>query len=49
MIRWLHRYVFKGIGILFLAGMITLLYLAIHFQTERLSEPGSAEIQGGKP
>jgi hypothetical protein len=32
MFHWLHRYVFKGIGILFLAGMITLLYLMIHSQ-----------------
>jgi len=26
-IRWLHRYVFRGAGLAFLAGMITMLYL----------------------
>ncbi len=29
MIQWLHRYVFKGLGILMLIGMITAFILAI--------------------
>ena len=29
MIRWLYRYIFRGMGILMLIGMITLLILAI--------------------
>ena len=29
MIQWLYRYVFKGIGLLFLIGMITLLFLFV--------------------
>ena len=28
-IQWLYRYIFKGIGIVFLIGMITLVYLMI--------------------
>jgi hypothetical protein len=29
MIQWLYRYIFRGFGILFLIGMVTILYLAI--------------------
>jgi len=29
MIAWLHRYIFRGIGLVFLLGMITILVLAI--------------------
>jgi len=29
MIQWLYRYVFKGIGIVILLGVITILFLAI--------------------
>jgi hypothetical protein len=32
MIQWLYRYVFRGIGIVFAIGMITILYLAIQSQ-----------------
>jgi hypothetical protein len=31
MIQWLHRYIFKGLGIVMLVGVITILYLAINF------------------
>jgi hypothetical protein len=30
MIQWLHRYVFKGLGILMLIGMITAFILALN-------------------
>ena len=30
MIHWLYRYIFRGIGIVFLIGVITLLYLTFH-------------------
>lgn len=33
MIAWLHRYIFCGIGIVFLLGMITILTLAIQSQS----------------
>lgn len=29
MIRWLHRYIFRGLGLVFVIGMLTLLWLAI--------------------
>jgi len=29
MINWLYRYVFRGTGIVFLIGIITMLWLAI--------------------
>ena len=29
--RWLYRYVFRGIGILILIGMITAFYVAVMF------------------
>lgn len=35
MIRWLYRYVFRGIGFLLVVGMITILYLAIHSQKHK--------------
>jgi len=28
-IQWLHRYVFRGLGVLFLIGMVTILVLAL--------------------
>ena len=41
MIGWLYRYVFRGIGVLFLIGMITFLILAISSQVGR-DKPQSA-------
>ena len=35
MIQWLYRYVFRGIGILLVIGMITILLLAISSQSHR--------------
>ena len=32
MIQWLYRYIFRGIGLLMVIGMITLLALAIRSQ-----------------
>ena len=29
MIRWLYQYVFRGIGIVFVIGMITILLMAV--------------------
>ena len=37
MIQWLHRYIFRGIGVLFVIGMITILALAISSQLHRTS------------
>ena len=35
MVHWLYRYVFRGIGIVFLIGMITILVLEIGYQMRR--------------
>ena len=35
MAHWLYRYVFRGIGIAFLVGMITILVLEISSQIRR--------------
>ena len=35
MIQWLYRYVFRGLGIALVIGMITSLILAISSQTRR--------------
>ena len=35
MIQWLYRYVFRGIGVLLVIGMITILVLAITSQARR--------------
>ena len=35
MIQWLYKYFFRGIGVLFLIGMITALFLAISSQARR--------------
>ena len=29
MIRWLHRYIFRGFGLVFVIGMLTVLWLAV--------------------
>jgi hypothetical protein len=39
MIQWLYRYVFRGIGILFLIGMLTILFLAINSQIHKGERP----------
>jgi len=35
MIQWLYRYIFRGIGILLLIGMLTILALAISSHRHR--------------
>ena len=36
MAHWLYRYVFRGWGILLVAGMITILFLALNFLSRDL-------------
>ena len=38
MIQWLYRYIFRGIGLLFVIGMITALATAIAWQQERMAK-----------
>jgi hypothetical protein len=49
MIQWLYRYVFRGIGVLFVVGMITFLILAISSQTHRSGEKTAATPAGARP
>ena len=39
MIQWLYRYIFRGLGIVFLIGMLTILILAVSSQCERTAQP----------
>ena len=39
MVNWLYRYIFRGIGILMLIGMITFAYLAIRSQMRASQAP----------
>jgi len=42
MIRWLYRYIFRGLGILMLIGMITILILAMNSENHRAAESRTA-------
>jgi hypothetical protein len=44
MIQWLYRYVFRGIGFALIAGMITILILAINSQLHRAPNPQPAPV-----
>ena len=35
MIQWLHRYIFRGLGVLMLIGVVTILIMAISSQLDR--------------
>ena len=48
MIQWLYRYIFRGIGILFLIGMLTILYLAVNSQLRKGDGPQKPTV-GGRP
>ena len=41
MIQWLYRHIFRGIGIVFLLAIITILFLAVHSQYGRTAKPRS--------
>ena len=46
MIGWLYRYVFRGLGIALVIGMITILFLAISYQTRRSANTPAAPRVG---
>jgi len=48
MFRSIYRYVFRGIGILMLIGMITILFLAISSQSRCFLRKPAAPIQHGR-
>jgi hypothetical protein len=44
MIQWLYRYVFRGLGLALIAGMITILFLAISSQLHRAPNAQAAPV-----
>jgi hypothetical protein len=46
MVSWLYRYVFRGIGILIVIGMITILILAVSSQTHHAGTISTASSAG---
>jgi hypothetical protein len=49
MIHWLYRYVFRGIGLLLLVGMLTILYLALSSPRRPSVNTPAAPVSGGRP
>ena len=49
-IQWMYRYIFKGIGVVFLIGMITLVYLMISQFRNAAHRPAASphQLQGEK-
>ena len=48
MVAWLYRYVFRGIGILMIIGMITILILAVSSQAHRAGTSSTAPTAGAR-
>lgn len=46
MVSWLYRYVFRGIGVLMVIGMITILILAVSSQTRHPGTRATAQSAG---
>jgi hypothetical protein len=44
MLGWLYRHVFRGVGILFWVGLVTILYLALSFLAHRSNERPAGSI-----
>ena len=49
MIRWLYRYVFRGLGIMLLVGMMTILYLAVRSQSRASEARPVTPVTGARP
>jgi len=49
MIRWLYRYVFRGLGIVLAIGVLTILVLAISSQRERSVQRPELPAQTARP
>jgi hypothetical protein len=47
MIHWLYRYVFRGIGILLVIGMITILFLALNSHNRPPVKHPASAAKGG--
>ena len=44
MLEWLYRYIVRGIGVLFVIGLITLLFLWVNARSHRPSEERPASV-----
>ena len=44
MVGWLYRHVFRGVGILFWVGLVTMLYLALSFLTHQSNDQPAGSI-----
>jgi hypothetical protein len=49
MIQWLYKHVFRGIGIAFLIGVLTLLYLKINWMIQHWPQHPPAASQQPLP
>ena len=49
MIRWLYRYIFRGLGIVLAIGMLTILILAISAQRERSVQKTAFPAPAARP
>ena len=45
MMQWLYRYIFRGIGIVFLVGLITLLFLMVRQFRQMAGAPAASQHQ----
>jgi len=46
MTQWLYRYVFRGLGVVMLIGMITILLVAVASQTRRAPQAAHGASAG---
>ena len=44
-IEWLHRHVFRGFGLVFLAGMITIFFLVLQSRCDQTTVSRVAEVR----
>jgi hypothetical protein len=49
MIRWLYRYIFRGLGIVLAIGILTILILAISSQRERFVQKPTSPAPSAHP
>jgi hypothetical protein len=48
MIHWLYVYIFRGIGIAMVIGMITILYLAVASQMNQVPQTPQEAVHGAQ-
>ena len=48
MIQWLYRYIFRGIGLLFVVGMITIFFLAVSSQMHHYAKKSTTIPVGAR-